>query len=515
MRARLALWTVALFPRRIWGVAAPLVAVLVVAPAAGSAQAGPSAQPGPSAPVASRMTSLIGIVGDSLHGGPLAGATVLVDGQPGEATTDSIGRFRFDSVEPGQHSLGIFHPILDSLGSNLASSRPVKFVAGKPSLVTLATPSGRTIRHAVCPDVVIPKSESGDSGMAVVVGRVLDPETEEPVSGSHVSLTWIETAFNAKGIGIKTHARDAVADKTGEFYFCALPSGLVGNLRAYFESNPQDMVERELDLGVRILTITVLHLPRPDTTSGSKSAQALRTAILAGVVSRPDGSAMSGATAWVQGTADSAVTNDKGAFEIHGLPAGTHMLIIRSLGFEPVSQAVELSNRTPRTVEVALLTPAHVLDPILVEARQLQAGYARVGFDKRQQAGVGTFLTADDIARKGAQDFSQIFATTLGIRLTYAPSGTNVESSHGVGACVVYVLDGMPFNRVVDGELDALYQPGDIGAIEIYEPAAVPAQFQVRTYPTTNEAGVPVNGRMDCTTIVVWTKIHLGITPAN
>src|SRR6185312_3309723 len=68
----------------------------------------------------SRMstTSVVGIVGDSLHGGPLAGAIILLDGQSREAVTDSIGRFRIDSVSAGRYRVGIFHPVLDSLGTS-------------------------------------------------------------------------------------------------------------------------------------------------------------------------------------------------------------------------------------------------------------------------------------------------------------------------------------------------------------------------------------------------------------
>ena len=227
---------------------------------------------------------------------------------------------------------------------------------------------------------------------------------------------------------------------------------------------------------------------------------------------RPDGSPLSSATAFVQGTSDSATTDELGTFKMHSLPTGTHMLVVRALGFEPVSVPVELANHEPRNVTVPMLTPAHVLDPILVEARQLRAGYARVGFDRRQRAGVGQFLTVEDITRKNAQMFSQIFTGAAGIRMSYLPGGSNVESSRGAGACVVYVLDGHPFNRVMDGELDVMYQPMDLGGIEIYSPPEVPEEFRVKSLPTTNAIGAPVDGRTDCTTIVVWTKTHLGIT---
>jgi hypothetical protein len=191
------------------------------------------------------------------------------------------------------------------------------------------------------------------------------------------------------------------------------------------------------------------------------------------------------------------------------------MLVVRVLGFEPVSVPVELANSAPRTVSIAMLTPAHLLSPVLVQARQLLAGYARVGFDRRQKTGNGQFLTLDDIARKNALAFSQIFTTTPGIRLSYKRQGSNIESSQGVGSCLIYVLDGHPFNRLIDGELDALYQPEDLGAIEIYSPAEVPEEFRVMTMPTTNPMGVAVDGRTDCTTVVVWTKTHLGITDAT
>ena len=297
---------------RLYGraVACALLAALISAPTAGTAQPA-----GPNAPTPNRITSLIGIVGDSLHGGPLAGATILVDGQGGAATTDSIGRFRIDSIQAGLYKLGIFHPILDSLGSTL-ESRPVKFVAGKPVLLTLATPSGRTIRHAVCPETPVRRFELGDSGIAVVVGRVLNPETDNAVVDARVTLTWIETAFDIKGLRVHSYTRETTSDRAGEFHFCALPSGLVGNLRATAGTGTQLVVERELDLGQRILTITTLHLlVLPPELATPRGVQAAAQAVLTGSVVRPDGSPLAAATAFVQGTTDSAFTDDLGTFK--------------------------------------------------------------------------------------------------------------------------------------------------------------------------------------------------------
>src|ERR1700689_278550 len=49
----------------------------------------------------STMGVIVGIVVDSLHGGPLKGAQVSVEGLNPLAVTHSTGRFRVDSVPPG------------------------------------------------------------------------------------------------------------------------------------------------------------------------------------------------------------------------------------------------------------------------------------------------------------------------------------------------------------------------------------------------------------------------------
>jgi len=513
-------------------------------------------------------TSVVGMVGDSLHGGPLAGAVVMLDGLAREAVTDSIGRFRIDSVAAGQYRLGVFHPILDSLGTSLAS-QPVRLRAGRPILISLATPSGRTIRRAFCPGWRrnTPRYEHADSGVALLVGRVVDPESEGAVTDATVTLSWIETAFGDASTHLTPYQRSTTTDATGEFRFCAIPSGLSGLLRATIHPDARETVEREVDLENRIVTMATMHLSANDTLGADHPR-----AELMGVIERPDGSPLAGATAVVQGTADSVVTGSDGTFAIHGLPSGTHMVHVRSVGFEPVSDVVELTNHEPQHVSIALTTPARVPNAVLVAAHRLQAGYARVGFDRRQLEGEGQFLTADDIADKHAPFLSVLLAGTMGAQVANPPLGTNPSASQTVASCVAFVLDGYHFNRVVDGNLDALYHPDEIAGIEIYSGESVPGEFrgsasvsseardgasgpaQVRSgasvsaplrggssvpgqsrigasVPSEARSGAPVaseaqgsplpgaggagslkQGTEACATVVVWTKAHLGVS---
>ena len=75
----------------------------------------------------------------------------------------------------------------------------------------------------------------------------------------------------------------------------------------------------------------------------------------------------------------------------------------------------------------------------------------------------------------------------------------------------MYVIDGMSFNQVVHGELDAMLLPNSLAGIEVYTPPEVPEEFKVRSLPSTNAFGVPILGRIDCTTIVIWSKNRLGV----
>ncbi len=459
---------------------------------------------------ASSMTSIQGVVGDSIHGGPLAGAVVMLDGQPRAAVTDSIGRFRLDSVSAGLYRVGIFHPILDSLGTSLAT-RPVRFNAGKPILISLATPSGRTLRHAICPEMPPRASgyEHGDSGIAVLVGRVLDPDSDiVPVEGAEVTLAWVQTEFAGTAVQVTHYQRTTTTSGLGDFRFCALPTGLTGVLRVTGGPDRKTAVERELALDDRIVTMATLHL---SAATDERATPSHETAVLTGDIERPDGTPFAGATVILQGTRDSIVADSSGAFTMRGLPVGTHMVLVRSIGFEPVSDVVELTSRSAQHLSVALTTPARELDPVVVEAHRLAIGYARVGFDRRRQEGVGQFLTADEIAAKHASTFSELFSSVSGIRLAYTPGGTNLANERGADACLVYVVDGQPFNRLINGELDASIRPNEIGALEIYSGASVPVQFRVRSLPSRSITGAQTEGSDGCATVVIWTKPRLGL----
>src|SRR5947208_5328808 len=92
-------------------IAASAIAFISLAP-----RAELTAQTRPATPAASGFTTLKGMVIDSLHDGPLAKARVMIEGTERSAVTDIDGRYRIDSIPPGQHRVVVLHPLLDTLG---------------------------------------------------------------------------------------------------------------------------------------------------------------------------------------------------------------------------------------------------------------------------------------------------------------------------------------------------------------------------------------------------------------
>jgi hypothetical protein len=216
--------------------------------------------------------AITGIVVDSLHGRALAGAQISVEGLNSFALTDSAGRFRIDSVPPGKYRIGVFHPLLDSLGLSIASPQ-LKVSADSTLVAVFATPSTLTFIRLVCGPIQI--DTMAGIGPSVVVGRVLDAETEAPVGSVKVTLDWTEIQAGAK-IGVRRvqRMRDTTTGPSGEFRFCHLPPGLNGVARAAIATADSGAVSRPLALNGRLVVPIVLHVPgaaKPATNGATNS----------------------------------------------------------------------------------------------------------------------------------------------------------------------------------------------------------------------------------------------------
>ena len=436
------------------------------------------------APAKIGMAQIVGAVIDSVNGGPLSGATVLLQGAQRSVETDSTGRFKFDSIPPGTYQLGVFHPVLDALDISIAT-KPFHAAADSANVVILAVPSPATIVASRC------GNQASRGGSSAVFGHVSDPETLAPVAGAEVSIAWSEIEIS-KTVGIRNtpHLLTDTTDSDGSYKLCGLPSALEATLKA--RRGAAATGEIPVSLGDRPIEVQgrSLLLSKNDSTTKTGSATLSGVVILDGnppdAVSRVE----------VEGTSVAAVTNAKGEFTLRNLPAGTRNIVARHLGYAVQSAAVDLNPREQQHVTIKLPKYVAVMDPVLVTARR-NVALDKVGFNMRKKSAFGYFLDADRISRMHPFYVSDILRQVPGLRVGYGPRGEPVVTSTRDirGSCIDYWVDDVPFVEIDPGEINNFVNGGEVVAAEVYQSGTAPAQY-------TRSGG-------SCTTIVLWTKFRI------
>lgn len=461
------------------------VASLLVAPASAV-----SAQNPPAAAPSAAHAAIRGTVIDSLHGGLLAGALVRVDNGPREAITDQYGQYHIDSVPPGQHRLVVIHPLLDTLGVSLVTPT-MTFGAGDQHVVDLAVPSGETLVGIFCP----PARRA--LGPGALVGNVRDADTEAAAEGAKVSLLWYES--DPLGLKKTPRVREAIIGKEGTYRICGLPANMSGKVQVFRSGVSTGEVPVELGDGViamRSMSIssTAKVVASAPGDTGRRSPMVRGQARVTGRVLNKYGQPISGARISLQGTGAATLTRANGDFTLDSLPSGTQTLEVRQLGYAPQEVAVELSASQPYAVNVNMNEYVPVLQTMRVTA-QRERGLSDVGFADRKRTGNGYYLDADQIAQRKTTQFSDMMRTIPGMRVVPAGNGQNViqSSRNAMGGCVTFYVDGSPWQQQFPGDLDTFVRPDEVAAIEVYNGATTPAQFQTA-------------GQSGCSTVVIWTE---------
>jgi hypothetical protein len=172
-------------------------------------------------------------------------------------------------------------------------------------------------------------------------------------------------------------------------------------------------------------------------------------------------------------------TDAAGRFELATLPAGTHALEVRRIGFAPHQFPVHLAARAPTSVSVVLEKPVRLLDAVQVSARTL---YSRrqMEIEQRRRRGFGDFIMRDELERSPSARITDVLRRIPGVRVYPSQGGDVVTFARGTsfsGPCrpMVY-LDG---HRLGSGEnLDFLATVSSLEAIEVYKNAsAAPVEF--------------------------------------
>jgi CarboxypepD_reg-like domain/Carboxypeptidase regulatory-like domain/TonB-dependent Receptor Plug Domain len=445
--------------------------------------------PAPTAAASSGVGAIAGVVIDSINGRYLRGADVIIQGAKATLVTDSLGKFRIDSLPPGTYQVGVFHPLLDTLGISLAS-QPFHIGPDSTSFVLLSVPSAATIIRRTCPP-----GGFRPQGTSAVIGHVTDPESLQPVAGAEVSIAWTQLEVS-KAAGIKRTPR-VIRDSTdaqGAFKLCGLPNSLNATLQArkagaVTSEIPISLGDEESELFARTMLLS-----RVD--SGAKSG----SATVSGRVVLEAAPSNAGSRVEVVGTNVIALTNEQGEFTMKNLPSGTHVLLARHLGFGAETVPVDLSSHEPKQVTIKLPKYVAMMDPVVVTARR-QASLDKVGFNQRKRSGMGYYLGPEQIQSMHPNTLTDILRLVPSLHISYGQNGEDVTSSRGTtsltggGSCVQYIVDDMPWQSASPGDVNNFVSGQEVVGVEVYSGANAPAQY--------------MRVGQDCTTIVIWTKFKI------
>jgi Carboxypeptidase regulatory-like domain/TonB-dependent Receptor Plug Domain len=496
---------------------------------AGSSTAAPARVPatpatGAAAPLRTSMPILrapanlsgaYGIVVDSIHGGPLPGAVVTIAGTDKQGIADSAGRFRIDSIPPGTYQLALFHPLLDSLGLAIGTN-PVEFPAGRYAIIAIGTPSAMTIVASFCPP------EKRVTGNGIILGRVSDADTDDPVPGTKVSFTWSQLEAG-KDIGVRRipRTRESPVDASGAYHICGIPERVAGTVRATTATFTTADIPLDFSTGpVQIVTLhvskpdTVIVVPpppvaaAPDSSKGKapppaaapvKRAVVLRAghATLTGVVYNSAARGIPGVDVGVVGAASTTTTDSTGHFTLRNLPSGTQTLDLRKVGYAEHQSPVEVSAANPQNAIIKLDQAVPALAKVTVTAKWEQE-LKKIGFTDRQKSGLGKYQTREEIESKLPQNITDVFQTTPGLTVDYGGGQPVLKSSRTAGGgCVNYYVDGIPYKEASPGDINDYMRPTELEATEVYNSEETPAEYQQA-------------GQTSCTTILIWTKTRVG-----
>ncbi len=451
----------------------------------------------------SAQSSISGFVRDSLAGTPLSGATIqlVLSAAPWIAgrlaKSDSIGRYRIDSVPAGQYLIGFTHPRLDSLGLDAVNKTIEVDKAIRYQRVDLALPSGRSFVASLC------GARSDSTG--AIIGRVLSADDGIPITAGSVVVKFAKMRIDAGGVRRVQQQVLAPFGEDGRYVACGIPTdapvlaqartgagetlgrlGLSGEVEIVFAAKVP-LVHRDLLIAPR---------PQDSTTAGSSVAARptlakTGTSRLAGRVVSSDGKPVSGARVSIQDTDVLATTDSSGSFRAAGLPAGTRTVEIIAIGYTPMRSSADLrpGRETPLTInigaKVTTLTGVNVT-----------AAPDRSGFIKRRATGSGYFLDAAQIEARGAGNVASALTTAPSLRGNgfdqQNPTRPRISGRNNCNPSAY--LDGMQVRDGLSG-VDDLLTIRRVGAIEVYSnPTEAPSQFR---------------GEGNCAVIVVWTKAYV------
>jgi hypothetical protein len=432
--------------------------------------------------------TIAGTVTDSASGNRLSSARVSLAGAGSTAVSDQRGQFELRNVLPGEYTVEVRTPSLDSM---FAVHRTSVMVDTNTKPLAIRVARADQLARALC---AFDKTFTRTSPPGIIMGTSRLQGDSVPPRNVLVGAEWTQTEYSAGGGAVRADGvrrwKEVRTDSRGEFRICGVPANTPVTIRA-----AGDSAEAAPTL------VRIAEGQRFERTELVFDFVAARTAVFAGTVLLDStDQVISDVEVSLPDLKRSMLTNDEGRFRFSGVPAGEHRIVARRLGYGSLDARVTLAAGQTHSRRV-FLTKVPTLDAVDVTASRLPPE-----FDENRRLGLGHFMTRAELAKVEHATLSGALVGQLpSISVTRVPDPFTGQTVMAVGTRrVVKTESGSPLNEIgqSNGCLSVVYldklivqtgkptdplfdlrtlQPDDIEAIQWYASALqVPAEYNSR-----------------------------------
>ncbi len=395
--------------------------------------------------------AVTGVVQDSLSGRPVAGASIAVMGTPAVTQSGPDGRFVLADVLPGEYALAVRTPSLDSIRASSVST--VVMATGLAPL-QLKVPTAVQLAASLCGSALTGASGRGKGG---VIGTLVDAGDTSSLAGVRVVADWTETVVRGAGFDRTGKRLETRTDATGAFRLCGVPTETALTVRALATRGRSDVALVRLTPDALFASATV-------ALDRSQSAVASFTGT---VVADSSERVLADVEIAIPALSRSARSNSRGEFRIADIPAGTHEIVARRVGYSVTSAPVTFApnEEEERRLVLRQLT---VLDSVEVTATRVDP--RMLDFEDNKRLGLGHFMTRDDLDKNIGRKMGDVLSTTPGVGVVRA----------GGKAAVLAKRYVVPLSGKTSGSLWA----GDGFSLACYAQVWIEGQLMNPGYPT-------------------------------
>lgn len=430
---------------------------------------------------------LAGVVRDSASGHTIPGARAKLAGTAFTGTTDARGRFAINDVFPGDYTLEIRTPSLDSVGAVHQSSLTF---ADSGSTLDVRVPNAKQITTMACGTARL------GAGRGAVLGRIIMRGDSALPANAKVVAEWnevgVRTAGRAPTVERTLRWLDGKVETSGSFRLCGVPTNTDLVLRASADGAASQPTAVHIGADNQFSRVELLI-----------DQDAVAAGAFAGTIMDSTDVRIPGAEVLFPELAFAVTSDANGEFRVGDVPAGTQRVIVRKLGFGPVDAKIDVAanHTTARRIVLARVTALAEVTVVGLADKLPRE------FEEHRVLGLGHFFTRDDLAKQETRRTSDVLAQVPGLGLVrgrgdqgwimgkrvvpslnrsstnpqiYSPS--NAERSRGmVAGCYARVyLDRLLMNPGNPAEPFDVNEigPSRIEAIEFYAgPSQTPLEY--------------------------------------